>query len=190
MHESRKSGQFLVPGDRLGVIEEFMPGSGTYVKNGTIHSAITGHSLLDMLNRRVSVYPLISPANVPKPGSTVAGQVSDTQSRTATLRIFKVGNRLVAGFFTGILHISDVSPSYIETMSDVCKNGEIMRAKVISDKNMTYHLSTADKTLGVIYAFCSQCGHPMTLKRTRMLCSSCGTVERRKTAIDYGKGRI
>ena len=190
MHESRTSGQFLVPGDRLGVIEEFMPGPGTYVENGTIYSKITGRALLDMLNKRVSVYPLIHAVGVPRPGSTVVGQVSDTKSRTAALRIFKVGKRSVSGFFTGILHISDVSPRYVETMFDVCKAGDIMRAEVISDKNRTYHLSTADKNLGVIYALCSQCGHMLTLQRERMRCTRCGKIERRKTALDYGEGEI
>ena len=190
MHESRKSGQFLVPGDRLGVIEEFIPGPGTYVEKGTIYSKITGRTLLDVLNKRVSVYPLTHAVSVPRLGSTVVGQVSSTQSRTATLRIFKVGKRSVSGFFTGILHISDVSPGYVEIMSDVCKPGDTLRAKVVSDKNRTYHLSTADKNLGVIYAFCSQCGHILTLRRRRMQCTRCGKTERRKTALDFGEGEI
>ena len=190
MHESRTSGQFLVPGDRLGVIEEFIPGPGTYVKNGTIYSKITGHALLDMLNKKVSVYPLTQTVGVPRPGSTSVGQVSDTQNRTATLRIFKVEKRSVSGFFTGVLHISDVSLGYVETMSDVCKTGDIMRAKVVSDKNRTYHLTTADKNLGVIYAFCSQCGYMLILQRTIMHCTRCGKIEKRKIASDYGEGEI
>jgi len=190
MRRSRRSGQFIVPGDRLGVIEEFMPGPGTYVENGTIYSKTTGRALIDMLNKRASVYPLIRPAGVPRPGSTVVGQVSDTQIRTTTLRIFKVGKRFVSGFFTGVLHISDVSPGYVETMFDVCKTGDIMRAKVVSDKNRVYHLSTEEKNLGIIYAFCSQCGHMLALQRRRMRCTMCGKIERRKTALDYGKGEI
>ena len=61
----RKSGLFVVPGDRLGVIEEFTSGSGTYVEDGIIHSKITGCTLLDMLNKQVSVYPLVKIATFP-----------------------------------------------------------------------------------------------------------------------------
>ena len=32
----QKSGHLVVPGERLGVIEEFIPDSGTYVKDGYI----------------------------------------------------------------------------------------------------------------------------------------------------------
>jgi exosome complex component CSL4 len=186
----RKSGQFVTPGDRLGVIEEFMPGTGTYAEHGTIHSKITGRTLLDVLNKKVSVYPLVHAVSVPRIGSTVFGQVLDVKSRTAVLRISKVGKKPLSGFFTGVLHISDVSPTYVENMFSVCKTGDIMRAKVISDKNRTLYLSTAEKNLGVIYAFCSQCGHALTLKGRMMRCLRCGNVEKRKVTPDYGEGAV
>lgn len=186
----RESGQVVVPGERLCVIEEFMPGPGTYVDRGAIYAQVTGRTLLDKQNKEVSVYPLIHVICVPRIGSTVSGQVSGVKSRTATLRILKVGKRLISGFFTGILHISDASRSYIQAMSDVCKAGDIMRAKVFSDKNRTYHLSTAEKNLGIIYAFCSKCGHILALKRGRMRCTKCGKIEKRKTALDYGEGTV
>ena len=182
----RESGQFVVPGNRLGVIEEFMPGPGTYVEHGTIYSKTTGRTLLDMLNKKVSVYPLVHAVSTPRTGSTVTGQVSDVRSKNAVLRILSVGKRSLSGFFTGVLHVSDVSPSYIETMYGVCRPGDLMRAKVVSDMNRTYHLSTEDKNLGVIYAFCSRCGHLLQLRREKMRCPECGEVERRKAAQDYG----
>jgi len=171
----------------LGVIEEFMAGSGTYVEHGTIYSKMTGRALLDMLNKKVSVYPLVHAVNAPRIGSTVVGQVSDVRSKNTVLRILGIGKSWLSGFFTGVLHISDVSPSYIETMYGVCKPGDLMRARVVSDLNRTYHLSTEDKTLGVIYAFCSRCGHLLELRREKMWCPECENVETRKVAQDYGK---
>jgi exosome complex component CSL4 len=186
----RKSGQFVVPGDRLGVIEEFTPGPGTYVEHGTIYSKTIGRTLMDTLNKKVSVYPLVQAVGVPRVGSIVSGQVLDVKSKTAVLRILQVGKRLLSGFFTGLLHISDVSPSYVETMFDVCKTGDIMRAKVVSDKNRTFYLSTAEKNLGVIYAFCSRCGHALLLRKQRLRCPRCGNIEKRKVTPDYGEGAM
>jgi exosome complex component CSL4 len=191
MSESRtKSGQFVTPGERLGVIEEFSPGSGTYAEQGTVYSEITGRTLIDMLNKKVSVYPMVRVVAVPKVGSIVFGQVMDVQSKTATLRISKVGKNTIAGFFSGILHVSDVSPGFVENMFEVCKRGDLMRAKVVSDKNRVFHLSTADKNLGVVYAFCSRCGHLLPLMAQRMRCPRCGKIEKRKVASDYGKAEI
>jgi exosome complex component CSL4 len=126
----------------------------------------------------------------PKVGSTVFGQVLDAQSRTAILRISKVEENAVAGFFSGVLHISDVSSSFVENMFEVCKRGDLMQAKVISDKNRVFHLSITDKNLGVVYAFCSRCGHLLPLEGQRMRCSSCGKIEKRKVASNYGKMEI
>lgn len=186
----QKSGQIVVPGDRLGVIEEFMPGPGTYVEDGTIYSFATGRALVDVLNKQVSVFSKTRILGIPKVGSIVIGQVRDVQSKTAVVRIFQVGKHSLSGFFTGILHVSDVSLRYVETMYNVCKPGDILRAKVVSDKNRTFHLSTKEPDLGVIYAFCSRCGNALTFRRVRMRCLKCGRIEKRKVAPDYGQGEM
>ena len=52
----QKSGHLVMPGERLGVIEEFIPDSGTYVKDGVIFSKIIGRSLVDLQNQtRISL---------------------------------------------------------------------------------------------------------------------------------------
>lgn len=186
----RKSGQLVVPGDRLGVIEEFTLGPGTYEQNGTIYSLTTGRALMDLLNKQVSVFPKVHVSNVPHVGSIVIGQVSEVQNKQATLRIFQVGDRLLSGFFSGLLHISDVSPRYVESMYEVCKAGDIVRARLISEKNRVFHLTINDKDLGVFYAFCSRCGSSLLQKRFVMRCPECGNSERRKTSQDYGKGEV
>ena len=183
----RKSGLFVVPGDRLGVIEEFTSGPGTYVEGGTIHSKVTGCTLLDMLNKQVSVYPLVKVATVPHVGSIVTGLVLDVKSKNAVLRIFQIGDKMLSGFFKGMLHISGVSHGYVDDMFNVCKAGDIMRAKVISTENRSFFLSTVEKDLGVVYALCSRCGHVLQPGNRGMGCSKCGNVERRKTSPDYGK---
>lgn len=175
----------------MGVIEEFSPGPGTYVEQGTIYSKATGRTLIDLLNKQVSVYPVIRAASSPKAGSIIVGQVAQTQSQTANVRILKIDKKTLTGPFTGVLHISDASPVYVDSMFDVCKSGDILRAKVLSEINRVYHLSTAiDRNLGVIIAFCSNCGHTLQWRRSRMRCPNCGKIENRKVATDYGKGEI
>ena len=182
-----KSGSLVLPGERLGVIEEFIPDSGTYVKEGVIYSKIVGRALMDLLSKRVSVYPLINGASVPKVSAVVVGQVGHAQSDNVLVRIFKIGSKRLSGVFTGILHISDVQERYVKSMNDVCKPGDIIRTKVISNKNQASHLSTNDKGLGVVYAFCSRCSNLLEPKRHEMRCPKCGNVEKRKIALDYGK---
>ena len=130
----QKTGRLVVPGERLGVIEEFIPDSGTYVKDGVIYSKIIGRELIDLLNKRVSVYPLVNSELSPKVSTVVVGQIGNPQSDNVLVKIFKTTNNKTSGEFSGILHISDVSDRYIDSMNDVCKPGDIIRAKVISYK--------------------------------------------------------
>jgi exosome complex component CSL4 len=184
-----KNGNLVLPGERLGVIEEFIPDSGTYVKDGVIYSKLIGRALMDMLNRKVTVYPVLKGVVVPKVGVSIVGQVGNAQSDNVLVKIFEVSDKKkMSGAFGGILHISDVSDRYIDSMTEVCKPGDIVRAKVISEKNQVFHLSMADRNLGVIYAFCSVCGNILEERRPQeMQCLKCGNMERRKTAPNYGK---
>ncbi len=186
----RKSGRFVSPGERLGVIEEFIADAGTYVEDGVIYSKVVGQALLDFLNRRVSVCPLVRDVKVPKIGSIVSGKVSKVQKQNAFVRVCEIDEDQLSGFFSGLLHVSDVQLRYVDSMFDVCKVGDVVRAKVISEKNRTYHLSMKDRSLGVVYAFCSECGHMLESRRHRLCCPRCGKIENRKTALDYGKGVI
>jgi len=181
-----KCGQLVLPGDRLGVIEEFIPDDGTYVRDGVIYSRMVGRALIDRSSRQVKVYSLVTDTRVPKIGSTVLAQAGNVQTDNAMMRIFQVGKTELSGVFVGMLHVSDVHMRYVDSMFDVCKPGDILRAKVVGDKNRTYHLSTKDKNLGVVYAFCSRCGFMLESKRQDMLCPRCGNVEGRKIAADYG----
>ncbi len=185
-----KSGSLVLPGERLGVIEEFIPDAGTYVRDGVIYSKIVGRALMDLLSKRVSVYPLIRDTSVPKESSIVVGQVGNAQSDNVLVKIFKIGSKRLSGVFTGILHISDVRERYVKSMNDVCKPGDIIRTKVISNKNQVSHLSTNDKSLGVVYGFCSLCSNLLEPKRHEMRCPKCGNIEKRKIALDYGKEEI
>jgi exosome complex component CSL4 len=182
-----KSGHLVMPGERLGVIEEFIPDSGTYVKDGVIYSKIIGRSLVDLQSRRVQVYPVVEGAVYPKVGTVVIGQIGNAQSDNVLVKIFKIGKKDLSGNFGGILHVSDVSDRYVESMSDVCKPGDIVRARVISEKNKVFHLSTNDKNLGILYAFCSNDGTLLDQDNYDLKCHKCGSIERRKISPDYGK---
>jgi exosome complex component CSL4 len=186
----QKSGHLVLPGERLGVIEEFIPDAGTYVKDGVIFSKVVGRSLMDLQTRSVSVYPVVDGVVVPKVGTVVIGQIGNAQSDNVLVKIFRIGNKKLSGNFGGILHVSDVSDRYVDQISDVCKPGDIIRAKVISDKNQVFHLSMNDKGLGVLYGFCSRCSTLLEQHGYDLKCPKDGNVETRKMSPDYSKEQI
>lgn len=182
--DDRRSGKFVTPGEKLGVIEEFVPGPGTYVEDGSIYSLVTGHLILDTTKREISIHSNIRKSPLPKRGDTVVGQAINVQDRNLVLKISQINER-VSPAFNGVMHVSDVSRNYIKTMFDAFKGGDMIRAKVISTANREFHLSTVDDNLGVVEAFCSQCGHSLILQKNQLRCPCCKRIERRKTASDY-----
>jgi len=183
----RKSWDFVYPGSRLAVIEEFLPDKWTYVEEGAIHSMITGRVLIDIPNRTISVYPSVRLPLVPRRGSTVFGQVTRVREKGAEIRILMINKKRSFGSFFGPIHVSNVSESFVRKASDAFKPGDLIYASVISTVNNTIHLSTEGKQFGVVYALCSHCGHPLAAINGSLKCPSCKRTEQRKTAISYGR---
>lgn len=181
----RKRGGFVTPGSRLGVSEEFVAGPGTYLRDEVIYSNIVGYVLFNILEKRVSVYPPVHAQSIPKRGRVVIGKVSSVQDKFAIVDILRVGRSETGGNFTGILPLAFVGQR-ISRMVDAFKPGDIIRCKVVRDKDGT-GLGTAGNRFGVILGLSTCCGKVLQLRGRRLTCPECGREERRKGAIDYGR---
>lgn len=171
----------------MGVVEEFLPGPGTYEQEGTIFAHFTGTAKKDLRNKRVTVVPTTRVPDLPKEGATVLASVTYAHEKMATVSIWKIDGKTLQNPFTALLHISSSSPRYERNMSDVCKAGDIIRARVIDMTNRIPQLTTAGRGLGVVKAFCSRCGAVLEFTNRRLQCPSCENIERRRLTEDYGK---
>jgi exosome complex component CSL4 len=178
-------GTFVVPGEKLGVVEEFDPGRGTVEVNGIVYSSQTGTAALDPNRHVVSVKPMTGPVVVPEEGSSITGVVEKIQEKMAIVNIIVVDGKKMALPFTGMLHISNSSPRFERIMGDVCKPNDIIRAKVIDTSQRIPKLTTVGRDLGVIKAYCSRCGGELVLSGRILRCSVCRNVERRRLAEDF-----
>ncbi len=159
--------------------------AGTYVEEGTIFSAKAGLAVMDVMEKTVSVKSEEDKPNIPAVGSLVIGEVTTIQDRSLSIKIFKLEGKPISSAFTGLLHISNVSKTYVKDMFDAFNYGDIIRAQVISTTNARFHISTEASNLGVIYSFCTVCGKPMVIRRGRIHCQHCKLTENRKLASDY-----
>ncbi len=189
--DKQKDERLVIPGEKIGVIEEFTAGSGTYVLDGGVYSQIVGYLHVDMKKRRVEVIPKVKKSIYPKSGDIIVGIVQQTQDKYALIRIKRINAyELKDSFFTGILHVSLVSKSFIKVIPDAFKIGDVIRAEVVNDKNYPCQLTTAKKDLGVVQSYCSKCGSILTLHGKNLLCLNCKNVEKRKISILYGKNIV
>ena len=182
----KPSDRLVVPGERLGVIEEFIPGPGTYVEGGTIYSQVVGKLTLDNVRKEVSVRPMPRGAATPSRGSYIIGEVAQVTDKVAFIKAFKVNGRNLAKPFTLVLHISMVTRYLAKPLHELFKPGDIIAARVIGDQNYPYQVSTAERGLGTILAFCSKCGSKLERLGAKLKCPSCGSIETRKLSERYG----
>jgi len=182
-----RSGIFVVPGEKIAVIEEFYPSIGTFEENGDIRSEIAGFVVVDSISRTISVLRRGNRPKIPRKGVMVVGQVVTAESKFANVNIFKVGKDFVENPFSGLLHITRIGRGYVKRLEDVVKPGDIVKGRVVSNRNGVCQIATIGEPLGVIQADCSNCGTALTLVgRGRLVCGNCGRTETRKTAEDYG----
>nr|MDO8119366.1 exosome complex RNA-binding protein Csl4 [Candidatus Sigynarchaeota archaeon] len=185
-----KSEEIVSIGDFLGVIEEFIPGSGTHEIDGKIYASFVGIKKIDRQKLEIKVEPLKKKdLPVPKPGDLVICEVALTRKQSALCHIFKLKNMFLFDTYTGVLHVSNMSQNYLNNVDDGFKPTDIVRAKVISKNFTEFELSTRGPELGVLYAECCNCGTALKRQGNGLICDLCGYPNPRKIANDYGRVR-
>ena len=182
---NKLDGTFVVPGEKLGVVEEFEPGRGTVEVGGVVYSSQTGVASTDPKRHIVSVKTATAQVVVPEEGSTIIGIVEKVQEKMAIINMIVVDGKKMELPFTGMLHVSNSSPRFERTMWDVVKPNDIIRAKVIDTSQRIAKLTSVGRDLGVTKAYCSKCGNELVLSGHILRCSVCRNVERRRLAEDF-----
>jgi exosome complex component CSL4 len=183
-----KDGDHVLPGVRLGVIEEFIPGEGTYQdKDDAIYATITGYVRIDMKERKISVEAKTRTPIYPRKNDIVLGEIQNVSKKSAVVNIFKIGNEECPIHFTGFLYINNAASGYIDQMRDLYCPSDLIIARVQQTSDGMARLSTVGSRFGVFRASCSRCGEPLHQQGKQLECSECGNIERRKIAKAYGE---
>lgn len=184
-----KSGDIVVPGDQLCVIEELMPSFGTYEKDGVVYAASPGQVDMDLKERNIKV---ISPDGrmklaLPTQGDIIMGKATLVFDQRAEIRIARINDEDYHSGLVGELHISNVTRRYVKSMLDVLKQNDIVRAVALNTHEIPVKLSLVGPELGVVYGACTRCGNALTLTtHNNMFCLRCENRETREVAKDYG----
>lgn len=185
-----KSGDIVVPGDQLCVIEELMPSYGTYEKEGVVYAAAPGTVTMDLKDRSISV---VSPDGtmklaLPIAGDILMGKVTHAFEQRAEILIVRRNDKDIHSGLVGELHISNVTRRYVKSMLDVLKQNDIVRAVALNTHQIPMKISLVGQELGVVQAYCSRCGNPLTLtSHNNMFCLRCENRETREVTNDYGQ---
>lgn len=183
-----KNGDHVLPGVRLGVIEEFIPGVGTFQdKDDVIYATITGFVRIDMKERKISVEATTRTPTYPVKNDIVLGEIQQVSKKSAVVDIFQVGNVELPIHFTGYLYINNAASGYVEQMHDLFCPCDLIIAIVHQQSEGIARLSTVGTRFGAFRSFCSRCGELLHRQGKQLECPECGNIERRKIANNYGE---
>ncbi|MCD6373492.1 MAG: exosome complex RNA-binding protein Csl4 [Thermococcus sp.] len=196
MDEKRvpRDGELVLPGDYLGVIEEYFPGDSVKEENGELYAIRAGRVRIDPQRMEISVEPVTDVPPLPQVGDIVIGKIVEVRGQSAIVQLIKIEGRkddreIATSKLAGI-HVSQVKDGYVENLSKEFKIGDVIRARVIANEKSPIQLSTKGPELGVIYALCSRCRTPLIKRGNQLICPKCGNVETRKLSTLYRRMKV
>ena len=185
-----QTNEIVAVGDFLGVVEEYIPGFGTYESNGKIFSSFVGYKKVDRQRLEISIEPIKKKDEiVPQVGDVVICEVVMVRKQSAMVHIFKIRNHFLFDTQSAMLHVSNMSQNYLNNVEEGFRPTDIIRAKIISKNFTEYEITTKYPELGCIHSECNCCGAVLQRDGNELVCNTCGFPNRRKIAKDYGHVR-
>ena len=185
MSETEHSAKFVIPGTEIGIEEEFEAGQGTANEEGHILAAAAGPLEEKDHQLHVKGKPALTPLAA---GAWVVGRI-DNISEPVALAVVQAeeisGQRTPQTSAYVVLHASYIKRGYVKKVRDEYRIGDIIRARIVEQKNGEFHISTDDPHAGCLVAFCSTCRQPMQKRPAGLQCPGCERRENRKLADDY-----
>ncbi len=184
-----KSGDTVVPGDTLCVIEEFSAGHGTFESGGVVYAATSGGVSIDLKERsiRVLAHDGKSKLSLPVEGDIMVGEVTNVYDQRAQISIVKRNNQSLFSPLDGEVRISNVTRRFVKSMHDIMAPMDIVRAVAINTHEIPVRLSLVGPDFGVLFSKCTKCGNPQTVTvRNHMICLRCDYRTTREVSSDYG----
>lgn len=192
MEDSKKSdsdNDWVLPGDKIAVIEEFLPDETCYEQDGGIYSKLFGRVKTDTKRHKISVIPK-QPHRTIKNGDIGMGRIEFMKKQIASINIYHLNQENVMIPISAVLHVSEASRRFVKNMYEVARPGDWIRFRIIRAVKPVY-VSLIGEGLGVIISYCIQCGHELKFKRRNTLkCPNCDTIQTRITSKYFGKPLI
>lgn len=178
----------VTPGQRLGHLDQYTPGKGTYVHRDFIHASLVGYKSETPVDDAKPVLSVVRDKEahvVPRTGSVVICKVVRVNPRLASVNILCCDDKPLQGTALGIIRVQDVRMTELDKVEiyNSFRPGDIVKAEVLSLGNAkSYFLTTAKNEYGVIFAKSVAGATMVPISWEKMQCPKTNTVELRKVA--------
>ncbi len=163
----------VVPGEKLGVVEAYIGGEGTYQRDGVIYSKYVG--MLEVSGREVRVHR-VREHGIPAVGQLVLAEVTGKNGLIALTKVWGLWVsekkiKILKNPFTAAL-IQHESTGELN-VSDII----IARVSSIIGKQILLEMPPGVKEVGVVLSICGYCGALRKRYGYSLVCSNCGRVD-------------
>ncbi|KAF9154443.1 Exosome complex component CSL4 [Linnemannia schmuckeri] len=178
----------VVPGQRLGHVQEYSAGPGTYSHQDFLYASVVGiKKIIEAQGElpTLTVQRENSQSAMPEIDAIVTCKVVRVNPRFAAVNIMVVGETPCKDDFQGIIRVQDVRATEKDKVKiyNSFRPGDIVRAQVISlGDARSYYLSTASNELGVIFGTSVAGGSLVPISWQEMQCTKTKAIELRKCA--------
>ncbi|KAF8986734.1 Exosome complex component CSL4 [Haplosporangium bisporale] len=179
----------VVPGQRLGHVQEYASGSGTYLHQDFLYASVVGLKQISQSSSNelptLSVQRENSQSAIPEIDAIVTCKVVRVNPRFASVSIMVVDGKPCTDDFQGIIRVQDVRATEKDKVKiyNSFRPGDIVRAQVISlGDARSYYLSTAANEYGVIFGTSVAGGSLIPISWQEMQCTKTKIIELRKCA--------
>ncbi|MGI6589056.1 MAG: exosome complex RNA-binding protein Csl4 [Candidatus Iainarchaeum sp.] len=171
--------KIILPGEEIGTEEEYLSGENTFVRDGKIFSKTIGKLVVDQNTKEARIEG--NKIEEISFGDIVIGKVTLVKESSAVIELISAeGNKRITGITVAQLPIRNVSNEFVKDLKTILKVGDYIRAKIVMSNPLAIDLTTKEKGLGVIKAYCSNCRKEMNFNNNKMVCLDCGSIEDRK----------
>jgi exosome complex component CSL4 len=178
MNEKQK-----IPGEKIALIEEYLPGENTFEDEDSIRATVIGEIRLDSTERLASIERQ-KQITVPKVGDIIIGVVEANLPSMIAIMIKYVNGKKVVADLECICVTRHLRKKNIALAKDVVK------VKIISHINGTIHSTIDSPELGVLFTKCRKCYGTVVKMRDAVKCKDCTWIDDRKLSSDFGKSEF
>ncbi|MGI0004512.1 MAG: exosome complex RNA-binding protein Csl4 [Candidatus Nitrosotenuis sp.] len=171
--------EFVMPGDKIGSIEEMESGNNTFDDGDMIRSTTVGIINIDKKNRIAQVQNG-KQLSIPKKGDIVIGSVSAVLSAMIAVSIQYINGK---PNYSGV---ECICQNY-DRKRVIARINDIIVLRIESHLNGAIHATVDEPELGVLFTKCNICAGSVVPMRDRVKCPNCGYMEDRKISTNYEK---
>ncbi|MEM0121101.1 MAG: exosome complex RNA-binding protein Csl4 [Thermoprotei archaeon] len=176
--------EIVLPGDDIGVVEEYLGEGFVYEHNGVLRAATVGAVQRDPAKHILKVIRKTRKPSIPAKGDLVYGVVSDAKPKMVIVDVVSMDKNVFQPPFTALLPISMISTERVESADSLFTESDIVVARVEST-SPPFILSTKSPEFGVILARCRICGGILESDSKTLFCPNCGVRDKRKLSSNY-----